>query len=1019
MLYEKTKERVSEEIFKNPPSEYRGAPFWAWNGKLDKDEVVWQTGVFKEMGLGGYHIHVRTGLEDEYLGEKFNECIRACVESSQEKNMLAWLYDEDRWPSGFAGGIVTKNKAFRQRYLLFTRFPSKRLPKFDEKGRLIEGDKLLARYSVHTFWGKLLSYRRLQEGEKAPCTWYAYLRISDAESWYNDNTYVDTLNEEALDEFAAVTYGNYKKVIPEALGSICPAIFTDEPQFRNIKKGICGYEYPWTDDFDKTFEACYGSNILDGLPELFWNKGEFSLVRYRYFDHLSERFVHAFSDNLGEKAEEVGLHLTGHMMQEATLESQTRSVGETMRHYRGFGIPGIDILCSRYEFATAKQCQSVVHQLGKEGMLSELYGVSRWNYDFRMYKIHGDWQAALGVTVRVPHLSMLSMKGEAKRDYPASMFYQSPWYKKFNVVEDHFARVNTALSGGKTLAEIGVIHPIESYWGQYSFSLRGAQQRNRTEKSFSDITEWLLRNALDFDYIDESLLPDLCQEGGNPLQVGRMQYKTVVVPDCITLRKTTLERLEKFAERGGKLIFVGRIPSFADAVPTPRPQILAEKSIVVPTEKAALLSVLEGSRSVAVVDKETGKEVETVLTTLHEKGDDRWLFVSQAHRENFPDNHTVVRQELFVKVKGEFVPTLWNTLDGTISEVPFTQKDGWTIIDGHLYNHDSLLYRLVKGKGEKERETERKETEKVILEGRVPYTIDEPNVLVLDRAKYAVGYKAPYSTKKLDILCADNICRKKKGFRMHGGSICQPWAAEKKETRDVLRLCFDFYSEIEYKAPELAIEDADKVRIFMNGVEVEKVITGWYVDKAIEKVALPDVKKGKNVLEVILPFGENTDTEWCYLLGSFGVKVCGTKEIITALPETIAFGDITKQGFPFYGGKLTYHTSFEGNGKEVLLSVPVFEAPVLEVESSGVKKDIAYAPYSVKMPSEKGKTTLDVTAYISRQNAFGCLHTRSMKRKDCCVGPSLYRRLNVGERSMFYQIVPCGILTPPSIFLDK
>lgn len=47
------------------------------------------------------------------------------------------------------------------------------------------------------------------------------------------------------------------------------------------------------------------------------------------------------------------------------------------------------------ELNTAKQAQSVVHQYGREGMLSELYGVTGWEFDFRGHKLAGDWQAAL------------------------------------------------------------------------------------------------------------------------------------------------------------------------------------------------------------------------------------------------------------------------------------------------------------------------------------------------------------------------------------------------------------------------------------------------------------------------------------------------------------------------------------------------------------------------------------------------------------------------------------------------
>lgn len=61
------------------------------------------------------------------------------------------------------------------------------------------------------------------------------------------------------------------------------------------------------------------------------------------------------------------------------------------------------------ELNTAKQAQSAVHQYGREGMLSELYGVTGWEFDFRGHKLAGDWQAALGVTVRVHHLTWTSM----------------------------------------------------------------------------------------------------------------------------------------------------------------------------------------------------------------------------------------------------------------------------------------------------------------------------------------------------------------------------------------------------------------------------------------------------------------------------------------------------------------------------------------------------------------------------------------------------------------------------------
>ena len=50
MLYQKKlEETLSEELFKNPSGEYRGAPFWAWNCKVTKEQIDDQTEIFLRM----------------------------------------------------------------------------------------------------------------------------------------------------------------------------------------------------------------------------------------------------------------------------------------------------------------------------------------------------------------------------------------------------------------------------------------------------------------------------------------------------------------------------------------------------------------------------------------------------------------------------------------------------------------------------------------------------------------------------------------------------------------------------------------------------------------------------------------------------------------------------------------------------------------------------------------------------------------------------------------------------------
>ena len=237
------------------------------------------------------------------------------------------------------------------------------------------------------------------------------------------------------------------------------------------------------------------------------DRDKVSVARYHYHDFVAERFASSFADTIGNWCRDHNIMLTGHMMEEPTLTSQTNALGEAMRSYRSFQMPGIDMLCDWREYTTAKQAQSASHQFGCPGVLSELYGVTNWDFDFRGHKLAGDWQAALGVTLRVHHLSWDSMNGEAKRDYPASIFYQSPWYKEYRMIEDHFARVNTALTRGKARVRIGVVHPIESYWLHYGPKEQTALIREEMESRFRNLTEWLLFSQLDFDFIAESLLP--------------------------------------------------------------------------------------------------------------------------------------------------------------------------------------------------------------------------------------------------------------------------------------------------------------------------------------------------------------------------------------------------------------------------------------------------------------------------------------------------------------------------------
>ncbi len=110
---------LNRATFRQPPAQYRELPFWSWNDELNDDELVRQIAGMAEGGCGGFFIHARVGLETSYLSEVWLRRVRTALEAARAYGLQAWLYDEEKWPSGFAGGLsVAANSAHRAMHLV-------------------------------------------------------------------------------------------------------------------------------------------------------------------------------------------------------------------------------------------------------------------------------------------------------------------------------------------------------------------------------------------------------------------------------------------------------------------------------------------------------------------------------------------------------------------------------------------------------------------------------------------------------------------------------------------------------------------------------------------------------------------------------------------------------------------------------------------------------------------------------------------------------------------------------------
>lgn len=1037
-LYRKNKDPLNDSLFENPTSEYRGTPFWAWNCQMTKEKVTMIVDTLKDMGMGGGHIHCRTGMNNSYMSEEFLDLVKDANEKFKERDMVTWLYDEDRWPSGSGGGMVTKDHKYRMRFLILTpeklkegEYPHERI----SGGTGARGGerRLLGHYQVSLENGWLKDYRKIepeQQPEEGYGEWFAYLEISGDNPWFNNQSYVNTLDRNAIEQFIEVTHEKYYEILGEEFSKSIYTIFTDEPQFchktrLNFADDWMDIIIPFTDDLDETFTETYHHSLLESLPELFWDKkgNEVSQTRYQYHDHICERFACAFADTIGEWCRNHNLMLTGHMMEEPTLMSQTTALGEAMRSYRSFQLPGIDMLCDRRELSTAKQAQSASHQFGCPGVLSELYGVTNWDFDFRGHKLQGDWQAALGVTVRVHHLTWTSMAGEAKRDYPASIGYQSPWYKEYHYVEDYFARINTLLTRGKADVRIGVIHPIESYWLYWGSEEKTGGIREEQEQNFDRLIKWLLYGFMDFDFISESLLVQQNNPENNSsdgFNVGNMKYQIVLVPNCVTLRSSTLERLKAWREKGGNVIFTGETPSYLDAVPSEEVKTFVEECTWVPFTNCSLLAALDHERIVDVRN-EVGLRAENLIYQMRDDENETGKIFFLAHVNKSMNPDIPKKEKLVISFEGLFEVTCYEAMDGTKEKMHAEYQSGKTVIRREMYEHDSLLLYLVPIEEiieEKSAAEGQCVCEKVSLHvpEKVKVELSEPNVLVLDQAEYAFNHGA--WQEKEELLRIDNKFRSKLGWPLRMESFAQPWLDQTEEIpMHTLSLRFEIVAEKECYETVLALEN-QSAEIYLNGEKISQNTCGWYVDTDILCRSLGTIKKGINELIIHIPYRKKENIEYMFLLGDFGVQAAGAEAVLTDTVRELSFGDSTQQGLPFYGGNIAYHVPVDIPEDGTLqIRTSYFRSPVVKIGLDDTEeKMIAYAPYTAEIKAARGKHVIKITAFGNRVNTFGTLH--NCDRTETWYGPDAWR--TTGDSWAYeYQIRPFGVLKTPEIKLLK
>lgn len=962
-----------KEKFFNPDKDYRSAPFWSWNDKLDPEELARQIRDMKSTGMGGFFMHSREGLETPYLSEEWMNCIRRSVETSKEIGMNTWLYDEDRWPSGFAGGLVARSIGDEGR--------AKILTLEIVKGELDPTEGLVSFIAVLD--GSLIKkLKRVTEKTTLEDNEVGLIfrrEICPKVDWFNGDTYSDNLNPKSVKTFIETTYEAYFKEFGDEFGKTIPGIFTDEPNifaWRVARRGL-----PWTDIFPEFFRDRRGYDIIEDLPYLFLDGEKSPKIRYDYWRTITELFVSAYTKQIGEWCKEHNLLFTGHYLYENDFPRAILTSGAIMPHYVYQGVPGIDILTeSIRETLTVKQCSSVANQFDKKRVISELYGCTGWEFTFEGQKWVGDWQYALGVNLRCQHLALYTLRGCRKRDYPPSFNYNTTWWKYNKVVEDYFARLSLILSEGKAVRDILLIHPIESAW--MLFNGVNFDEVSKIGEEFQSIADTLLAIHRDFDLGDESIIEEYGKVVNGKFTVNKASYKVLVLPPMKTIRRKTVELIKEFLDSGGNVIAIKPTPDKVSTQEEDLTWLFSHPNVFILNDKRELSEVLDKILEPRISIQETpGEEAGSFIYMERDIDGNKVFFIVNTDRNN---SHTV---EISIYNNGKVEE--WDPLTGNIEEIYTKQEENITRIKTTFGPAESRLYVIdTKSKPTIDKPKNLQYRRSLYIGPAVRFKRSNPNVLVLDFCQYR--FKGEEWSDILPVWKAQLEIRRRLGMRdIHVNGIEQRWRwVYQPHPNDNTPVEFRFIFNVRDipKTPiSLVIENVEDFEISFNGQSVSNKPNGWYLDRSFDRIELPTPRIGKNELILFCSYKNRMEIEDCYIIGDFGVDIL-TREI-TKEPDKLHFGDWCLQGYPHYAGSISYIDEVELNlesNERVLVKLGNHSAITTAVWVNG--KLAGHIPWrcadglDITSFIANGKNLIEIEVVGSPRNMLGPLHQKSGKR---------------------------------------
>lgn len=824
--------------FHNPTPADRGRVLWVWNGSLNRAELLRQLRQFHAVGVSGVIVRAGSGLRTAYLDTEWFEMVNACADEAARLGLKLWLADEERGPSGAAGGLATAEQAHARKFLRLKIADAG----FEWPHRATFVKAFAARIDGFAFH----DCTPLEYKAAPPTNGRRVLLFTTgtypAETIHNDHPPLDLLSREATAHFMSRTHERYRKHALTRLGAAIDGFLTDTPSPGTImaaqaKLPDAEWTVPWTPGLWDEFKSAWGYDLRELLPELFlFPEGRrFSRVKLNFASTIQRLLENHWLRPLREWCESSRTTFAGLLSTSGTPAEQSASCPSVMRAAEFFDVP----VLSAPDFTALKQAASVVRQAGGRRVLDLTAPGER----------QGEALAVCGVSAALAGIEPASRDGIAKRVFA---------HRLDRAAADASARLHLLLSAGERACDVLIINPIETAWAQMHPGWPASEEVRALDRTIRDLSNWLGEAQIDFDFADEGTLSRRASILQGRLGLGPVSYRAVIVAGADTLRSTTLELLRQMTVTGGTVIFVGEPPTHIDGRTSSAALALATDATRIAPARAELLRAVAPDAPPLVLDSEANQG--DLLCQVRHAGE-RWIVA------------------------------LLNTSPTTrIAPVSVLLESAGVIEEWHCDSGETTLIATDSSDSEQRWQTSFEPLQLRIfvcspaaspVRQAAPVAaapaVESLTLYPLGSAEWQVQ-REPWQTA-CELVELDRFLRKDAELPQRDELQIQPWARSESfgSTMRVKRLNLRFHFRLESLPSlpfDLVMESPGGWKLTLNGGPVRiPTATEWHGDPSQRRVPLPIelLREGVNELGALVPFIDETDLEPFALLGQFTV----------------------------------------------------------------------------------------------------------------------------------------------------